>query len=234
MSTPHIAAGPGDFASDVIMPGDPRRAAHIAGKILSDVRLVNDVRGMLAFTGTVGGRQLSVMASGMGMPSITIYATELFRLLGVSRIVRVGTCGALSPDLRVGDVVVAQAAHTDSQMTAHRFPDVHYSHVADFEMLRRSCQQVTLHGRTVIGTVLTSDHFYLQRPDLLTALAHHGTVAVEMEAAGLYAAAAAEGGRALAVMTVSDHLLSQEALTPIEREQAFDCALDVALAALAS
>lgn len=232
MSTPHIAAEPGDFAPDVIMPGDPRRALRIAEAILTDARQVTDVRGILGFTGTYNGRPLSVMASGMGMPSITIYATELIRMLGVQRIVRVGTCGAMSPDVAVKDVVVALAAHTDSGMTASRIPGVHYSHVADFEMVRRAADHVVDGARTFVGPVFTSDHFYLERPELSARLTAHGTLAVEMEAAGLYAVAAAEGGRALAVMTVSDHLLTHVELTSDEREQAFHSALGVALASL--
>jgi purine-nucleoside phosphorylase len=233
VGTPHIAAESGDFAPDVLMPGDPRRARRIADLVLDDARQVTDVRGILGFTGTHEGRPLSVLASGMGMPSMTIYATELFRFYGVRRIVRVGTCGGMSPDVDVNDVVVALAAHTDSGMTASRIPGVHFSHVASFDLVRRAAAHVVAGARTHVGTVLTSDHFYLERPELFRLLTEHGTLAVEMEAAALYAAAAAAGAEALAVLTVSDHLLTAVELTADEREQAFHSALEVALAALA-
>lgn len=233
MGTPHIAAEAGDFAPDVLMPGDPRRARRIADLVLEDARQVTDVRGILGFTGTHEGRPLSVMASGMGMPSMTIYATELIRVYGVRRIVRVGTCGGMSPDVDVNDVVVALAAHTDSGMTASRIPGVHFSHVATFDLVRRAAAHVVAGARTHVGAVLTSDHFYLERPELFRLLTAHGTLAVEMEAAALYAAAAAEGAQALAVLTVSDHLLTAVELTADQREQAFHSALEVALAALA-
>jgi purine-nucleoside phosphorylase len=244
MVTAHIAAAPGDFAPDVLMPGDPRRARRIAETILQDARLVTDVRGIEGFTGTYRGAPLSVLASGMGMPSVTIYATELFRFYGVRRIVRVGTAGALPASVGLRDVVVATTAHTDSAMGSSRVDGVHLSHAASFGLAAaaaRAAQAGADAGaradggtgpRTHVGPVFTTDHFYLERPALFERLEAHGTLAVEMEAAGLYATAAAEGGQALAVLTVSDHVRHAQALTPAERETDFDRAVTIAATSL--
>lgn len=235
MPTPHIAADPGDFAEDVLMPGDPLRARRIADEVLEDAKLVTDVRGVLGFTGRYQGAPLSVLASGMGMPSITIYATELAREYAVKRIIRVGTAGGLSPDVDLRDVVIALGAHTDSAMTAARIPGVSFSHVPSFSLARKAVAAaeswdgaVTVHA----GTVFTTDSFYLKRPDLIAGLRAHGALAVEMEAAGLYAVGAAEGVRTLAVLTVSDHSGKSLKMTALEREAGFADALRVALAAL--
>jgi len=238
MTTPHIAAEPGQIAPRVIMPGDPRRARRIAESILDDAELVTDLRGILGFTGTYRGEPLSVLASGMGSPSITIYATELARFFGVRQIVRIGTAGAIRDDVRVRDVVVATAAHTDSAMTVGRIPGISFSHVPDFDLARRAvefAQQVPGErdaSRVHAAPVFTSDHFYHERPGLFAALAAHGTAAVEMEAAALYAVGAAEGVETLAVVTISDHILSGEELPAAERETAFHDALEIVLAAL--
>lgn len=233
MPTPHIRAERGQIAPRVIMPGDPRRAERIARDYLDDAVLVTDVRGILGFTGTWEGRPVTAMASGMGGPSITIYATELAREYGVEQIVRVGTAGAMRADVAVRDVVIATGAHTDSSTMASRIPGVHFSHVADFSLARaavaeaeRLAAEVTVHA----GQVFTSDHFYLERPALSDALAAHGTLAVEMEAAALYAVGAAERIRTLAIVTISDHLLTGESMTAEERESQFGTAVRVALA----
>lgn len=232
MVTAHIAAAPGDFAPDVLMPGDPRRARRIAETILQDARLVTDVRGIEGYTGTYRGAPLSVLASGMGMPSVTIYATELFRFYGVRRIVRVGTAGGIPASVGLRDVVVATAAHTDSAMGSRRIDGVHLSHAASFGLTAAAVRAAGDGPRTHIGPVFTTDHFYLERPALFERLEAHGTLAVEMEAAGLYATAAAEGGQALAVLTVSDHIRLAESLTPAERETDFDRAVTIAATAL--
>jgi purine-nucleoside phosphorylase len=234
MATAHISAAPGDFAPDVLMPGDPRRARRIAETLLQDARLVTDVRGIEGYTGTYEGAPLSVLASGMGMPSVTIYATELFRHYGVRRIVRVGTAGALPASVSLRDVVVATAAHTDSAMSSRRIDGVQLSHAASFGLAAAAVRAAgggagpSVH----IGPVFTTDHFYLERPVLFERLEAYGTLAVEMEAAGLYATAAAEGGQALAVLTVSDHVRHAESLTPAERETDFDRAVTIAATAL--
>ncbi|MEU6351933.1 purine-nucleoside phosphorylase [Streptomyces sp. NPDC047072] len=232
MVTPHISAAPGDFAPYVLMPGDPRRARRIAETILLDSRLVTDVRGIEGYTGTYRGVPLSVLASGMGMPSVTIYATELFRFYGVRGIARVGTAGGIPASVGLRDVVVATAAHTDSAMGSRRIDGVHLSHTASFRLVAAAAQAAGTGPQVHVGPVFTTDHFYLERPALFERLEAHGTLAVEMEAAGLYATAAAEGGHALAVLTVSDHVRHAEALTPAERETDFDRAVTVAATAL--
>ncbi|MFC4468688.1 purine-nucleoside phosphorylase [Streptomyces xiangluensis] len=235
--TPHIAAAPGDFAPLVLMPGDPRRARRIAETFLQDARQVTDIRGILGYTGSHQGVPMSVLASGMGIPSVSIYATELFRHYGVRRIVRVGTAGAIAESVAVRDVVIASAAHTDSSLSRILVDGVMLSLAPSYRLLRAAADAAEREkppggGAVHIGPVFTSDHFYLDRPALFDALERRGTLAAEMEAAGLYAVACAEGGEALAVLTVSDHLRTSEALTAQERETSFDRALRIAAAAL--
>lgn len=229
MATPHIAAEPGDFAPAVLMPGDPYRARRIAELLMPDARLVTDVRGMLGYTGTADGQPLSVMGSGMGQPSITIYATELFREYGVERIVRVGTAGGIAPEVKVGDVVVALGAHTDSAMNAQRIPGVSFSAVASYELVAAAVAAAA-DEEVHVGTIVSRDHFYLPSP--LEALSRYGVLAVDMEAAALYGVAAELGKQALTVLTVSDHLLDHSAdMTAQERETNFRRALRLAVAA---
>ena len=233
MATPHISADDGAFAPAVIMPGDPKRAERIAAAVLAEARVVSDVRGIRAYTGLVDGMPLSVMASGMGMASITLYATELFRFYGVERVVRVGTAGGLSPRLTGGDVVVATAAHTTSSMNELRVPGVHFAAAADYGLVRAAMDAADGDPHVVAGTVVTNDHFYREfLGGLNEALAAHSVLACEMEAAGLYGVAAAEGKQALAVLTISNHItVPGRAMTSAERETTFDRALRVALAA---
>ena len=232
MATPHIDAKLGDFAPDVLMPGDPRRAKRIS-ELFDDARLVTEVRGILGYTGTVAGRPVSVLASGMGMPSISIYATELFRFFGVQRIIRIGTAGGMSPQLDLGDVVIASAAHTDSAMTAVRIPGIHYSHAPSFA-LTAAAVAAAGQDRVFVGPVLSADAFYADRPETMAALVKNGTLAVEMEAAALYATADAEGGQALAICTVSDLLFREASLPAAERELLFDKSVKLGLAAFAN
>ena len=254
MATPHISAEPGDFAPDVLMPGDPRRAARIAETVLQDVRLVSEVRGILGYTGTFEGRPVSVLASGMGMPSMAIYATELFRFFGVERIIRIGTAGGMAPHLDLGDVVIAGAAHTDSSMSANRIPGIHYSHAPSFALMAAAAAAAGIGpgatpavakkatgrrrrarvGNVYVGAVISSDAFYADRPATNDALVKHGTLAVEMEAAALYATADAEGGQALAICTISDLLFRDASLPAEERELLFDKSVALALAAFAT
>jgi len=236
MPTPHISAQPGDFAPDVLMPGDPRRATRIAETVLDDARLVTEVRGMLGYTGTWQGRPVSVMASGMGVPSISIYSTELFRFYGVQRIIRIGTAGGMARTLELGDVVVATAAHTDSGVSEHRISGVHYSHVPDFGLAAAAfAAAAEVPGaRAQAGAVFTSDSFYSNRPERTQALIDHGTLAVEMEAAGLYAVADRERAKALALLSISDFTFQPNELTADEREQLFDHAVQMALRAFAT
>ena len=240
MATPHIAAEPGDFAPAVLMPGDPIRARRIAETILDSPQLVTDVRGMLGYTGTVGGRELSVMGSGMGQPSCTIYATELFGHFGVERIIRVGTAGGIAEHVKVGDVVIATGAHTDSAMNRARIPGVSFSAVADFSLAHAAWSAATDPaggiGATVhTGTIISRDHFYLTPDGQTENLARYGTLCVEMEAAALYGVAAEFGRQALAVLTISDHLLDHSAdMSAQERETRFQDALTLAVAAALS
>ena len=234
MPTPHISAPDGAFAPDVLLPGDPRRATRIAETFLDDAQLVTEVRGILGYTGTHDGRPVSVMATGMGMPSATIYATELIRHYGVKRLVRVGTAGGIHPDLQLGDTIAASAAHTDSAMTAQRLPGVHYSHAPSFALLRAAADHADAAGIHLrVGPVLTSDAFYHPDQTLVPRLAAYGTLAVEMEAAGLYAVAAAEGVEALMIATVSDHVVRGDSLSADDRETTFASMVSVALGALA-
>lgn len=235
MSTPHIAAEPGDFAPLVLMPGDPQRARVIAKTFFTRPHLVTDVRGIEGWTGKVDGMDVSVMASGMGMPSLSIYATELIRFYGAKRIVRVGTVGGIADKVQLGDIIIGNAAHTDSAIAATRVPGVHYSHVPAFPLLEGAvgmarAERIKHH----VGPLFSSDLFYTDRPEVTQALKQHGTLAVEMEAAALYGLAAAEGVEALAVCTVSDHLFRSEEMTSQERSTHVEDAVQVALGALFS
>lgn len=230
MATPHISAEPGDFAPLVLMPGDPRRARRIADEFLDDARLVTEVRGILGFTGTHEGRAVSVLASGMGGPSIAIYATELARFYGVTRIVRVGTAGGLQPGVPLGTVVAASVAHTDSAMTANWVPGVTLGAAPAFPLLRAAVEAAEREGIALrVGPVFSSDTFYADEPS--TGLARFGTLAVEMEAATLYAVGAKEGIETLALVTVTDDLTTGEHLSSDERETGFGAAARLALAA---
>lgn len=232
MATPHIAAEPGDFAPAVLMPGDPRRAERIAALLMPDARKVSDVRGIGAYTGTVNGRPLSVMASGMGMPSLAIYANELFGQFDVQRIIRVGTGGGLAPHVKVGDVIVALGAHTDSAMNATRIPGIHFSAVASYNLVAAAVAAAGGADDVHVATVVSRDSFYGNPPEQIQKLAEYGTLAVEMEAAGLYGVAAQYGREALTVLTVSDHLLDgSRDMSAEEREKNFERALSLAVAA---
>lgn len=232
MATPHLAAAPGEIAPLVLMPGDPRRARRMADEMLDDARLVTEVRGILGFTGTVDGEPVSIVASGMGGPSIAIYATELARFYGVRRIARVGTAGGLG-DARIGDVVVASAAHSDSAMTHGWVPGVALAAAPAFPLLRAAVAAGEAAGSPPrVGPVFSSDTFYGDDPERMPRLAALGTLAVEMEAATLYAVGAREGLETLAVLTVTDHLESGEQVSSDERETGFHAATRLALAAL--
>lgn len=235
MPTPHIAAHEGDFAPDIIMPGDPRRAKLIAETYFDAPRLVTEVRGILGYTGTIAGRPISVMASGMGAPSISIYATELARAYGAKRIVRVGTMGGAQDFLELGDVIAASAAHTDSAMTVRRVPGVNYSAAPTFSLLRAAVEHAETAGiRLHVGPIFTTDAFYQPDTATVASLIALGTLAVEMEAAALYTVGAAEHVETLMVGTVSDHVYKTEEMTSEEREKTFGRAVEVAIAALQS
>jgi purine-nucleoside phosphorylase len=235
MATPHISAAPGDFADVVLMPGDPLRARHISERFLEEARGVTSVRNMYGFTGTYRGRRVSVMGHGMGIPSLSIYATELVQTYGARVLIRVGSCGALHRDVKLRDVIVATGAGTDSKVNRLRMLDHDFPAVPDFTLARRAVEAAERRGRAVrAGPIFSSDLFYHPQAALNETLARMGILAVEMEVAGLYGIAAEKGVRALALLTVSDHIVTGEKLSPQERQTSFDemieLALDVAVA----
>jgi purine-nucleoside phosphorylase len=232
MST-HIGAEPGQIAPTVLLPGDPLRAKWIAESFLDEATCYSEVRGMYGFTGTWQGQRVSVQGSGMGQPSMAIYVNELFREYDVQTIVRVGSCGALTDRLAVRDVVLAQGACTDSSMNRLRFHGLDYAPVADFGLLRAAHDaaaardDVTAH----VGLIYSSDSFYNPRTELVQPLVDHGVLAVEMEASALYTFAASYGRRALAICTVSDHIVTGEETTALERQETFGAMVEIALRA---
>lgn len=236
MST-HIGAAEEQIAPTVLLPGDPLRARWIAETFLDGAECYTEVRGMLGYTGTWQGWRVSVQGSGMGQPSMAIYVNELFSEYDVQRIVRVGSCGALTTDLALRDIVLASGACTDSSMNRYRFLGLDYAPVADFALLRAAYDaaaardDVTAH----VGLIHSSDSFYNPRAAELTKpLVDHGVLAVEMEASALYTLAASYRRKALAICTVSDHLVTGEETTAAEREQTFGAMVEIALAAALS
>lgn len=216
------------------MPGDPLRAKFIAENYLSDVILVNEVRNMLGYTGTYGGQRISVQSSGMGVPSMQIYATELVKEFGVTRIVRVGSCGAIQDEIDLGDVVVAIGAGTDSPVNRRRLEGRDFPAVADYGLLRAVTDEAERKGlATRVGSVFTSDFFYEpEGSDTFALLERYGFLAVEMEAAGLYGVAAEYGVAALTVATVSDQIKRAEYMSPEDRQTSFDDMIRLVLDAL--
>jgi purine-nucleoside phosphorylase len=230
MST-HIGAQPGEIAERVLMPGDPLRAKWIAETFLEDAKCYSTVRGMYGFTGAYQGARVSVQGSGMGMPSASIYAHELINEYGVNTLIRVGSCGALSTDLQLRDVIAANGASTDSNMNRMRFDGlIDYAPVADFGLLRTAVETAERRGITMrVGPILAADAFYTDRPDLYDALANYGVLAVEMESAALYTIAARHRARALTILTVSDHIKTGERTSAEDREQTFREMVEIAL-----
>ena len=230
MSTAHNTANKGDFAKTVLMPGDPLRAKYIAETFLDDARLVNNVRGIQGYTGTYHGKPVSVMASGMGMPSMGIYSHELFCLYGVDTIIRIGSAGALQDDVDLRDMVIAVGACTDSNYAAQYNLPGTFAPIADYELLESAVNTVREKGLTVrAGNVLTSDVFYNDDPTVNDRWRKMGVLAVEMEAAALYMNAARAGKKALCMLTISDHLYKDEKLSARERQLGFDNMIQIAL-----
>ena len=230
MATPHINANPGDFADVVLMPGDPLRAEHMANAFLDGARRVNDVRNMYGYTGEYQGKRVSVMAHGMGIPSISIYAVELIRDYGVKTLIRVGSCGALLPEIELGDVILAAGGSTDSKVNRLRFMDHDFAALADFGLLSTAAEVARERKVPVrIGNVFSSDSFYTPQPEMFDVLETMRVLAVEMEVAGLYGVAAERGVRALGMLTVSDHIRRGERLSSDERQRGFDAMIGVAL-----
>lgn len=223
-------AAPGDFADTVLMPGDPLRARYIAETYLDGHRRVSDVRNMWGFTGEYRGIPVSVMAHGMGIPSASIYCTELIVEYGVKRLIRVGSCGTSHPDVRLRDLVIAQGASTDSAVNRMRFGGYDYAALATFELVQKAVAVAEAHElRYHVGNIFSADLFYTPDPDMFETMAKFNVYGIEMEAAGIYPIAAEHGAEALAICTVSDDIPSGNALSIEERATTFDEMIAVAL-----
>ena len=230
MATPHNKAEKGAFAKTVLMPGDPLRAKFIAETFLENPVLVNNVRGIQGYTGTYQGVPVSVMASGMGIPSMGIYSYELFHFYDVDNIIRIGSAGGLSPDLILRDIVIGQGACTDSNYVSQFGLTGTFAPIGSFELLEKAVNRGRNMGlRMQVGNLLSSDIFYHANPNYNDAWREMGVLAVEMEAAGLYMNAAKAGKRALAICTISDHLLTGESLSADDRQTSFTQMMELAL-----
>jgi len=233
MSTPHIDAAPGAFAELVLLPGDPLRARHVATTMLDGAVEVTNIRNMLGFTGEWTGKRVSVMGSGIGVPSAMLYATELIRDHGVRRLVRVGTCGAIAPEVRLGDLVLALGAATDSSVNRLRFGGYDFAATASWPLLSRVAGASAPGSPAIrVGRVFTSDFFYHPDPGLRELLRRFGFLALDMETAGLYGVAAELGAEALSVLTVSDHLANDQHMSAEQRETGVDTMVRLVLDAL--
>jgi len=226
----HINANEDDFAETLLLPGDPLRAKYIAEKYLDNAKQVCDVRNIFGFTGEYKGKRLSVMGSGMGIPSASIYCTELVRDFGVKRIIRTGSCGTVHPDIKLRDLIIAMGASTDSNVNRIRFRGYDLAAIADYQLLSNAVK--TAEEKQVsyrVGNVFSSDLFYSPDEKILDAMKNYNVLGVEMEAAGVYGVAAEFGIQALAICTVSDHIQRGEALSSEERQSTFDEMVEVAL-----
>ncbi|GAA4701967.1 purine-nucleoside phosphorylase [Brevibacillus fulvus] len=228
----HIGAKPNDIAETILLPGDPLRAKYIAETFLEGAVCYNEVRGMLGYTGTYKGKRVSVQGTGMGVPSISIYAQELMQSYGVKNLIRVGTCGAIQEDIKVRDVIIAMTSSTDSQVNRLRFQQIDFAPTASFELLHKAYQAAVQRNLSVkVGNVFTSDSFYRDSLDLYKQLAAYQVLAVEMETTALYTLAAKFKRNALSILTVSDHILTGEETTAEERQTTFNEMIEVALEA---
>jgi purine-nucleoside phosphorylase len=233
MATPHINAKPGDFAETVLFPGDPLRAKFIAETFLEDARLVTDVRNMLGYTGTYKGKPVSVMGSGMGIPSCSIYAKELITEYGVKNLIRVGSAGAVSTDVKVRDVVIAMGACTDSAVNRTRFKGNDFAAIASYKLLKKVVDAADkLNYPVNVGNCFSADLFYTPDVEMFDVMEKMGVLAVEMEAAGLYGVAAEYGANALAVLTISDHIRTGESTSSDERQTSFRDMMEITLESL--
>ncbi|MDI7741844.1 purine-nucleoside phosphorylase [Lysinibacillus fusiformis] len=227
----HINAKQGEIAETILLPGDPLRAKYIAETFLEDVTCYNEVRNMFGYTGTYKGKRVSVQGTGMGVPSISIYTTELMQEYGVQKLIRVGTCGAIQKDVKVRDVILAQSASTDSKMNEIIFNGIDFAPTADFDLLLKAYNAGVEAGLNLkVGNIFTADMFYSEE-NQNEKLARYGVLAVEMESAALYTLAAKFGRQALSVLTVSDHIITGEATSSEERQTTFNDMVVVALEA---
>jgi len=228
--TPHINAKAGEIAKTVLMPGDPLRAKYIAENYLEDVNCFNSVRNMLGYTGTYKGKRVSVMGSGMGMPSIGIYSYELFNFYDVDSIIRIGSAGGIAEDIRLRDIVIAMGASTNSNYAdQYNLPGT-FAPIADFGLLRKAVETAEKLGiKTVVGNVLSSDRFYDDNKETNSLWKKMNVLCVEMEAAALYMNAARAGKKALCILTISDHVFTGEALSAQERQITLKEMIEIAL-----
>lgn len=228
--TPHIEARKGEIAKTVLMPGDPLRAKYIAETYLEDVTCFNQVRNMLGYTGTYNGKKVSVMGSGMGMPSMGIYSYELFNFYDVENIIRIGSAGGFSDDIKLRDIVIGMGASTNSNYgESYRLPG-NYAPLADFSLVRKAVEAAEKLGiNPVVGNILSSDTFYGDNPEDSSMWKKMNVLAVEMEAAALYMNAARANKKALCILTISDHIFTGEALPAIDRQNTFNDMMKIAL-----
>ncbi|MCO6550397.1 MAG: purine-nucleoside phosphorylase [Gilliamella sp.] len=230
MSTPHINAVDNAFAKTILMPGDPLRAKFIAETLLENATEVTNVRSMLGFTGYYKDKKVSVMGHGMGIPSCSIYTTELIKFYGVENIIRIGSCGAISPNVNLGDVIVGLGACTDSKVNRLRFKDHDFAAIADFDLTCNAVNAAKKLGVNVkVGNLFSADLFYSVEPDMFDVMEKYNILGVEMEAAGIYGVAAEYGAKALAICTVSDHIRKGEAMSAEQRQLGFKEMITVAL-----
>ena len=228
--TIHIDASSEDIAETVLLPGDPYRAKWAAHTFLDDVKLVNETRGMLGFTGYWKGSKVTIQGSGMGMPSLSIYVNELIREYNAKTLIRIGSTGAMQENIALRDIILAVTASTISNPSTSIFKDLNFSPVASWELLNKAARIAEAKKlKTHIGGIYSSDTFYDERPDLTKEMTRHGVLAVEMETAELYTLAARYNCRALAILTASDHLITKEELSPSEREKSFSSMVELAL-----
>ncbi|WP_462170585.1 purine-nucleoside phosphorylase [Pseudoalteromonas xiamenensis] len=230
MATPHIQAEVGAFADTVLLPGDPLRAKFIAETYLTDVTQVNAVRNMLGFTGYYKGKRVSVMGTGMGIPSCALYATELVTHFGVKQLIRVGSCGTVQDDIALGDIVIAMGASTDSKTNRMRFAGHDFAALADFSLLNQVVTTAQQHAIPIrVGNVFSSDLFYTPEPDMFDVIKRMGVLGIEMEAAGLYGVASFYGAKALTLLTVSDHITQDLHASAEARQKSFKQMIELAL-----
>ncbi len=226
----HMAAKENDIARSILLPGDPMRAKYIAENFLEDTVCYNEVRGMYGFTGTYKGKRVSVQGTGMGIPSLSIYVHELITQYGVKNLIRVGTCGAMQPDINIRDVVLAMTSSTNSSLNKQRFRGMDYAPAASFRLLKKAYDAAAARNLDVkVGNILSSDSFYDDDPDEWRLWAEYGVMAVEMETSGLYTLAAKYGVDALTILTVSDSLVTGQATSSQEREKTFKEMIEIAL-----
>lgn len=230
--TIHIGATIDEIADTVLLPGDPMRAKWAAEQFLTSPRLVNQVRGMFGYTGTFNGNRVTIQGSGMGMPSLSIYANELIRDYNAQTLIRIGSCGGMQPNIDIRDIILAQTTTYVTTPSSTVMKEISFSPCADFELIKNAHSFADSKGfKTHVGNIYSSDTFYDERADLNEQMVRHGVLAVEMEAAELYTLAARFNRKALAILTVSDHLQTGEALPSDEREKTFAQMVEVALAA---